>query len=383
MRPDHSLTRARSAFVLAVAGAILALSISPSGAAAPNEQALQAQVQSLNSRLAQLPAQIAPLEAKLAIAQARLDSDQAELTTTIDRRRQAEIQLHIDEKALTFAQNVLAQQLVAQYESDEPDIVTVVLESNGFADLVERLDFIKRVAKHNTEVSRRVHDARVAVANLATRLGQLQAREYVVTRDAQQQRNQLDAIRVKLVDKQIALVRARNHAASVLHGLQVQRALLAARAARAASVASSSAGSAGSFTTTSGGGFVFPLPAGAATPPSGWSLDQGVDISAPAHTPELAVASGTVVLHGIGGFGSDAPVLHLDSGPYVYYGHAGPGNAVSIGTHVSAGQPIAEIGAGIVGISTGPHLEIGFCDASGTPTGAASQMQSLLLGAYH
>jgi murein DD-endopeptidase MepM/ murein hydrolase activator NlpD len=58
---------------------------------------------------------------------------------------------------------------------------------------------------------------------------------------------------------------------------------------------------------------------------------------------------------------------------------------VAIGTHVSAGQVISEVGAGIVGISTGPHLEIGFADGNGTPLGpgTASSMQSLLLGAYH
>ena len=96
------------------------------------------------------------------------------------------------------------------------------------------------------------------------------------------------------------------------------------------------------------------------------------------------MGSGTVVLHGIGGFGDWAPVLHLDDGRYIYYGHAGPGNSVGIGTHVSAGQVIGEVGAGIVGISTGPHLEIGFATSSGGPVGpsSAGQMQQLLLGAY-
>ncbi len=89
------------------------------------------------------------------------------------------------------------------------------------------------------------------------------------------------------------------------------------------------------------------------------------------------------MLHGIGGFGAWAPVLHLDDGRYVYYGHAGPGNAVAIGTHVGAGQVIGEVGAGIVGISSGPHLEIGFSDASGTPApGTAGTMMALLHGAY-
>ena len=54
------------------------------------------------------------------------------------------------------------------------------------------------------------------------------------------------------------------------------------------------------------------------------------------------------VLHGIGGFGPSAPVLHCDSPlvgySYVYYGHAGPGDWTPIGTHVSQGQVISQVG---------------------------------------
>ena len=65
--------------------------------------------------------------------------------------------------------------------------------------------------------------------------------------------------------------------------------------------------------------------------------------------------------------GSEA-VLHRDSPidgySYVYYGHAGPANQLPVGTDVGAGQVMSEVGAGIVAISTGSHLEIGFCDGS-------------------
>ena len=130
------------------------------------------------------------------------------------------------------------------------------------------------------------------------------------------------------------------------------------------------------------------MPKADVSPPAEWSLDDGVDIAAPGGTPELAVCSGTVVLHGIGGFGPSAPVLHCDSPlagyGYVYYGHAGPGDWTPIGTHVSQGQVISQVGYGIVGISSGPHLEIGFADSSGSPIGPSSApaMMSLLRSAY-
>jgi hypothetical protein len=129
--------------------------------------------------------------------------------------------------------------------------------------------------------------------------------------------------------------------------------------------------------------WVFPLPNGKAAPKDRWTLDQGVDIAAPAHTPLLAVGSGTIVHHGIGGFGNDSPVLHLDTGQNVYYGHAGPGNRLPDGTRVKAGQVIGEVGAGQVGRSSGPHLEIGLSDARGTPLGrqTAPGFKNMLLSA--
>jgi murein DD-endopeptidase MepM/ murein hydrolase activator NlpD len=353
-------------------------------------------------RVRTLGASISGLERQVRALQANLDAKRAELLRLRGQLNIARANLGRLEASEARAEGVLSSQLIGSYEADRPDIISVVLESTGFSDLLERLAFAQRVGDQDARIVGQVQSARRAVAAQATRLGALSVRQQGLTIQVLYERNRVYRAKLALLTQQLTAKRTQNASAGRLaaargqvSSLQAQLTKLQNAQSQPGAPSSSGQGGGGSGSSPSGpiqrsssGSFTFPMPKGDVSPPATWSLDDGVDISAPGGTPELAVCSGTVVLHGIGGFGPSAPVLHCDSPlagyDYVYYGHAGPGNWTPVGTHVSQGQVISEVGYGDVGISTGPHLEIGFADSGGSPVGPSSapQMMSLLRSAY-
>jgi hypothetical protein len=151
--------------------------------------------------------EVAIIERRLADAQAELDASQARLSTTqtelaAERRRLARLK-----KRLAESRALLRQ----RYMTDRPDLVTVVLDANGFADLLDRMEFLKRVEASDTQIVDVVRDARRDAGHETVVLTRLEARRQAETIAVQRERNALAGMEAAAQARRTALAQA--HAA--------------------------------------------------------------------------------------------------------------------------------------------------------------------------
>jgi hypothetical protein len=165
------------------------------------------------------------LQRALDVQRGILEDLQRELRA--DRARLARLR-----HALARDRLVLAHQLRAVYETPDADILNVVLDAHGFSDLLERVDQLKAIGRHNAQVTHDVGRARAAVAVQTRTLAADERRQRQVTAAALTERDQVSQVRIALVARQMVYVRARNRHSARLAELGRRRRALAAQIAK-------------------------------------------------------------------------------------------------------------------------------------------------------
>ena len=102
---------------------------------------------------------------------------------------------------LLVVRRALAQRLVELYKADAPDAITVVLESEGFADLLTRTEFMERVSRQDAKIMDIVADAKADATATAKRLDTLEKRQARIAKQIESERDEVSTIRVGLVDR--------------------------------------------------------------------------------------------------------------------------------------------------------------------------------------
>ena len=336
------------------------------------EGVLTSDITGYSNRIKGLQGDIRSYASREAKLQGSLQRKRAEVQRVQDKLEVAQDRLVRLRARLKQATDVLSQRLVEIYKDDEPDILTVILESDGFGDMLDRTAFLERISDQDRVIVTRVRELKKQTKELTDQLSDLEEQKQDAADAILAQKNEVAQARARLVERQGDLAAARGkrrtllasaresraHLEGDLKAMERQQAAVRARirAAQASAAGGSSGGGGGGGPIKRGsGGLIWPVN-GPVVSPFGqrWGrLHAGVDIAVPSGTPVHASQSGRVIIAGaVGGYGNYICIAHGGS-LSTCYGH-NTSLGVSQGQSVKQGQVIAS--SGCTGHCFGPHV---------------------------
>jgi peptidoglycan DL-endopeptidase CwlO len=370
----------KKSFLLPIALAVLAFLLLPlPGLSAPlstriqqkreqieqhkaREGVLSTTIQRFDARIDAVQGEIAATERQLQRVQGSLDRQKAKLLEVRNRLEAARDRLERLRSQLATARQVLAKRLVEIYKADSPDALTVILEADGFGDLLERAEFLKRISDQDREITDLVRGLRDKAKDQAVQLADLEQQEQATAERILRERDQVAAVENHLVGARDQLASARSDKRGALSQVRSSRVALegdlAALEKEQARVQAALQGAGQTFDGPirhGSGGLIWPVN-GPVVSPFGmrWGrLHAGIDIAVPSGTAIHAAAAGRVVLMGwVGGYGNYTCIQHTSS-MSTCYAHQSS-FATSNGASVSQGQVIGY--SDCTGHCFGPHV---------------------------
>ena len=326
------------------------------------ERVLTSDISAVSSRIGTLQADITVLQTRQVRLETSLEAKRAELAQIQEDLRRERLKLARLRERLAAARVLLANRLVEMYKADQPDIVTVVLEADGFADLLERTEFLERVSDGDARLIGRVRGAKAEATATAARLDKLEERAAAVAQAIEREVKQVESVKVDLVERRDRYAAVRSEKAGLLADTRENRqaleghvhALEREQSAILARLQGPSSPVAGPIQRGSGS-LIWPV-SGPVTSGFGYRwgrLHAGIDIAVPVGTAMRAADGGRVAIAGwVGGYGNYTCIQHGGS-LSTCYGHQSS-ISVSVGQSVSQGQVIGATGN--TGNSTGPHV---------------------------
>lgn len=325
------------------------------------EKVLASDIARWSRRINKLQGSISTLESRQERIERDLDARSEQLGRTQRELRFQRARLTRLRTKLKQGQVLLAKRLVDLYQADRPDLLSVVLSSNGFADLIQRSEFLGRIQAQDERIITTVRSAKKDATETTARLDTLERRQRTLKNQVEKRRDEVAAVKRDLVDTRVGYTRTKQGKARALAATRENRKHLEDHLGELVKESNRIQGVLSSVSVgpirQGSGRFVWPIN-GTLTSPfcesRSWeSCHPGIDIAAPTGTPIRAADSGTVRIAGwTGGYGNYTCIQHTASLSSCY-GHQSAIH-VRVGQSVSKGQVIGLVGS--TGFSTGPHL---------------------------
>lgn len=316
-------------------------------------------IAAVQGQIGVLGAEVAELERRLAASRDRLDALQLRLgeqTRALERLG----------TELATANRRLEERLVELYTSDQPELVEVLLGAESLGGLIDQVAFYDDLLEQDDELVGEVRAGRSRVGAVRAETQRLAEAQRRATARLAAQAGARRAAYDRLVAERDRLTALRDSRQRTLASVEVRReewegeaAALQAQSAQVAAAAQAAPVPASAPDVTApaatSSGWLWPV-RGSVVSPYGqrWGrLHAGVDIAAPAGTPVVASASGTVTYSGsMSGYGNIVVVQHAN-GIATAYAH-NTENLVGVGQAVAQGETIATVGC--TGSCFGDHV---------------------------
>jgi murein DD-endopeptidase MepM/ murein hydrolase activator NlpD len=266
---------------------------------------LTTDISAASEEISTLQVQVADLRNREAVLQEELEQKQAELLA-------AQTRLEELRDRLNRAIELLEERLIAIYKSGEPDLLGVVLDADGFDDLLERTEYLQTLEDQDSSIVSRVRELRDEMQQTVTTVKE--ARDTIAGR-----KQELERTRAQLERRTAELAAARERQQAALSDVRSQQKELEGDLSDISAQIEKQLGSFGGETLPAGpirggqGGFIWPVN-GSVTSGFGWRwgrMHEGIDIGVPSGTPIRAAKSGTIVLaSAYGGYGNYTCISH-------------------------------------------------------------------------
>ena len=311
---------------------------------------LSSEISDYSKQISQLAGEVAILRNREAVVEQQLRETIARLE--LEKENLAELRDKLDRSL-----DILSDRLVDIYKSDQPDALTVILDSEGFEDLVNRYDYLTRIQDQDAAIVARVRFLRDESRETVERIK-------VAKREIEAKEAELERTRVQLEARQAELDAVRDQKAAALDQVEATAEKLEGDISDLSEQIQEQLAAQASTSTTDplpagpiqGGssGMIWPVN-GPVVSPYGmrWGrLHAGIDIAVPAGTPIRAAKSGSIVLAApTSGYGNYTCIDH-GGGLSTCYAHQSS-YAITSGS-VSQGDVIGYVGC--TGHCYGDHL---------------------------
>ena len=201
-------------------------------ASANRAEYLRSAIAAESARIRKSSAGLARAQRRLAKLQADNAAQQAELKAIRDEFIRARDRLTRLVNLQRKSTEALRANLQAAYRNGEPDIVSVVITARGFTDLLEKTEFLKRIAKRNATIMDVARSSRAQVTRQTKRLAAMQKREAAIAVKLQRKRDDAHAVETALLREREAQLARSNFRRGELREIQSALAALRERLAR-------------------------------------------------------------------------------------------------------------------------------------------------------